>query len=430
MSEREVEDWRTDASLESVHVLILNQHGNNRGDEAAFRAVFAGIEEHSSDPVTFTVLHQFRGGVVEVDVPQNVRWIALVPSMGGALRLALFALGLFLGVRWRWILDGWGRGVVDAYARADVAISAPGGPYFGDLYAGHEPIHWFYVWMADRFDLPLMLYAPSVGPFEKRLRNPMRRSLFRTFRRVTLRESLSLEHFERLMGQEGPMAELVTDAAVQRPLPPYERAEYFGSGRTDLESRFLVGVSALKWGYPGHPDPGAAHARYEEVMLASLRHLHERRRAHFLLVPQLYGRDHSDAPYLESLGRRLPSGASWEIVNPDADSDHQQRVFGMADLYVACRYHPQIFAVSNAVPGLCIYYQHKALGFLQQLDLERFAFAIDDLERRTVLEALDEVLERREELSRRIAEALPALRERSARSSEIAVELFPSRART
>lgn len=412
------------ADPSEVHVLVVNQHGDNRGDEAAFRAMFEGIEERAAGRVRFTILHQFSGKRVSVRVPQDVRWISLVPSPMEALRLLLFSV-LFWGLRVRWtgLLGPWGRRVEDAYAEADVVVSAPGGPYFGDIYAGHEPAHWFYIWLAHQYGRPLVLYAPSVGPFRKRHRNPFRRCVFRMFDAVSIREAVSLEHLRDLMGGEAAFEPvLVTDSALQRPVPPLEREAYFGSERAHLANRFLVGVSALKWKYPGHPDPAAAHARYEEVVLDSLLHLHERRRAHLLLVPQLYGATHSDAEYLESLGRRLPGEVSWEVVDPDADSDVQQGIFGMADLYFASRYHPQIFGVAGGVPGVCIYYQHKALGFLQELGLEHLAFPIEDLDADRVKAALDHVLENSDRLRRHIRSTVPELRSRSARSSELVAE--------
>jgi polysaccharide pyruvyl transferase WcaK-like protein len=423
-----------EVSARPVRVLILNQHGDNRGDEAALRAMLAGIEARAPGPVSFTVLHQFRGGVVYISVPHDLQWISLVPNLVEAGRLALCSALFALGLRWKGALGPWGRSVIDAYERADIALSAPGGPYFGDLYASHELVHWLYIWLAHRHRLPTMLYAPSVGPFRKRLRNPLRRWLFSTFRTVALREPFSVAYLTGLFGTRrgadprvgsalSPI--LVTDSAVQRPLPAYTRAEYFGATRSALAERVLVAVSVLDWGYPGHADPAAAKARYEQVVLEALVHLHRRHSAHLLLAPQLYGAVHTDVPFLRGLIARLPSDVSWELVDPEADSDHQQRVFGMADIYFASRYHPQIFAINGGVPGVCIYYQHKALGFLTQCGLERFAFPIDNLDGVAVRAALDEAIERRAELRAHIAAALPALRAASARSSELVVELLP-----
>lgn len=417
-----------------LQVLVLNQHGDNRGDEAALRAMLAGIEARAPRPVAFTVMHQFAGGAVHVRLPQDVQWISLVPTLAEAVRLALFSVLFALGLRWKGLLGPWGRRVMDAYERADMALSAPGGPYLGDPYAGHELVHWLYIWLARRHRLPLMLYAPSVGPFRIRWRNPIRRWLFRAFDTVALREPVSVKYLAGLMGEaqestarrgSASAPVLVTDSAVQRPLEAYTRAEYFGEARRQLADRLLVAVSVIDWYYPDHADPAAAKERYEQVVVDALTHLHRAHGAHLLLAPQLYGATHSDVPFLRRLIARLPADASWELVDPDADSDHQQRVFGMADAYFASRYHPQIFAINGGVPGVCIYYQHKALGFLTQCGLERFAFPIDALDGVAVRAALDEAIAQRGELRAHIASRLPALRAASARSSELAVELLP-----
>ena len=118
-----------------------------------------------------------------------------------------------------------------------------------------------------------------------------------------------------------------------------------------------------------------------------------------MLFPQLYGRAHSDVPYLKQLGSSLSSNISWEIVDPNADSDMQRRLFGMTDLCIASRYHPQIFAASSGVPSICIYYEHKALGFMSSLGLEDFAFDIRNLDPDAMCAKLDEAMERHDELS-------------------------------
>lgn len=424
MGDRRKSTHETVAAPSPIHVLVLNQHGNNRGDESALRAMLAGIENQSELPVAFTVLHQFAEADVDLDVPQRTRWISLVPSFWEAARMAVFVASVLIGVRWRAVLGRWGRSVVDACREADIAVSAPGGPYFGDLYAGHELLHWFYVWLADRFGTPLMLYAPSVGPFDSQLLNPLRRRLFQRFRALTVRESISLEHLKMLLGNANPLPILVTDAALQRPLPPLDRQEYFGPRRRELADHFLIGVSAIAWRYPHHSNPAVAQAEYERVVLDAMLHLHACRKVHFLLVPQLYGAAHSDVPYLQRLAARLPPEVSWELVDPRANSDYQQRLFGMVDMYFTSRYHPQIFAISNAVPGVCIYYEHKALGFLRQLGLERLAFPIDDLNVAHVTSAIDEVLDRHRELSDLIADAVPPLRQLSAQSSKLVVSIL------
>src|SRR5690606_2184017 len=133
---------------------------------------------------------------------------------------------------------------------------------------------------------------------------------------------------------------------------------------------------------------------------------------------------HTDVPFLQRLAAGLPADASWELVDPDADSDHQQRVFGMVDVCVASRYHPMVFALNHAVPAVALYYQHKALGVLRHFGLERFGIPIDKVNMAACRVALDEAIERREEISAQIKERLPHVRAIAARSTDLVVELM------
>jgi colanic acid/amylovoran biosynthesis protein len=129
------------------HVLVVNQHGDNTGDESAVRGMLAGLEEHLA-PVRFTVVHQFRERSSEVDVDQPVRWITMVLPGTEPLRLVVYSLLMLVRLRRPGILGPVGRATIEAYESADLVVSAPGGPYFGDVYWSHEPVHWFYVWLA------------------------------------------------------------------------------------------------------------------------------------------------------------------------------------------------------------------------------------------------------------------------------------------
>ena len=107
-----------------------------------------------------------------------------------------------------------------------------------------------------------------------------------------------------------------------------------------------------------------------------------------------------------------------------AQSKSQQRLFGMTDLCIASRYHPQIFAVAAGVPGICIYYEHKALGLMSMLGLEDFAFDIRNLNPVTMCSKLDQVVEQREELSRFIKKNVVPIRKLSIKTTLLAIDLL------
>jgi len=397
--------------------LVVNQHGENRGDEAALRAMIRAIDARYPGS-SFVVLAQARGRGLQLSFgAHDVRLESLLLPPAQALGLAAYGALAAIGLRPSFLLTGRARGVIDGYRQADVVITAPGGPYFGDIYAGHELVHWFFVYLARAHGAPVFQYAPSCGPFRRPVLNWLRRRFYGWIDVLVVREEISREHLVSLLGPGVPV-HVAADAAIQDRIRPASRAEYFAGARAHLRDRFLVAVTLQRYRFPGDPDPPARQAAYERAVLACLERLAEARQAHFLFVPQLYGSVHSDVPFHRYLGGRLPAGVSWEVVDPDLDSDGQRAVVGMTDFCVASRYHPQIFATTQGVPGLFVWYEHKQLGYLRSLGLEAFAFDIRRPDAAGMLAALDDALARREAIAAAIRERLPVVRRLAATTTD------------
>ncbi len=408
-------------SVSEYHILIVNQHGDNRGDEAAMRAMVYAFVDRLGD-VRFTILHQFRNRELRPSLDAPVEWHSLVLSPIQALYLTALALAHYLGLGRSSIGRSTASRICAAYESADLVVSAPGGPYFGDIYASHELVHWYFVWLAGLFRRRVFLYATSVGPFKNKFLNPIRRWLFRRFDGVCVREEVSAGYLRNFLPDL--QVTVTADSALQR--KPMPRGE--PDGRS--EEKLVVAVSAREHQFPNARDASMRQSQKEQylnVLDAAIVHIANRQPSRFLLFPQLYGGRHSDVEFLRALSRRLPDGFDFEIVDPDADADEQQNLFAQADLCIASRYHPQIFAAAAGVPGICISYEHKMIGFMRRIGLERFAFPIDELDEVTVLSALDEVLANRSTLREHLLRETAKLRKVSARTTDLAIELLPTR---
>jgi colanic acid/amylovoran biosynthesis protein len=247
--------------------------------------------------------------------------------------------------------------------------------------------------------------------------------MYRLFDVLVTREEISERYLRTLLGPEIPI-HVTADSAIQSAISPAARTEYFRGRDGSLVGKFLVAVSLNRYKYPGASNPDALRAQYDRTLLGLLRHLNDKRDCHFLLLPQLYGKVHSDVPYLKGMAAQLPAGVSWELVDPELDSDAQRAIFAMCDLHVASRYHPAIFGNVGLTPGLCIYYEHKALGFMAQLGLERYAFDIRQLELEPLCNAADDLLKNHRQIVEHLRARVPLLQSRSRRSTELAVELL------
>ena len=397
------------------HVLVVNQHGDNRGDEAALLAMCAGIEAELG-PTQFTVIHQFNNAAAGPMLRPDAQWITLKLPKFEALRIIVYICLRIFGLRPHFLLGSLGKKTITAYETADVVVSAPGGPYFGDLYIGHEAVHWLYVWIAKLHRVPSMLYATSAGPFQKKWANPFRRYTYRCFSRLFVREEISAEHIRGLFvgRRRNVNIEVSVDSALQVSVVPIDRLP---------EEDQLIVVSAIHWPYPNDPSPQLRQKEYDTSVVEAIKIFADGRPTQVVFVPQLYGSIHRDTPYLEGLVRQVPTDIRCEVLSDTKTSNEQRAVFAAADWVIAGRYHPAVFAVSAAVPLLCIAYEHKATGVLQTAGVPDAVLSIEEVSVEVVRAKAQELLAGKADLSARLQLAQVALREVSSRTSVAVAEV-------
>jgi len=407
-----------------------------------------GLEQRLA-PVRFTVVHQFAEAASQVPLPHDITWLpmrrpplTMVRSLT-ALTLALVPLSRRWAHQWvsRRIADPVTRQILDAYASADLVVSAPGGPYIGDLYAGHEPVHWLYARLGRAFGKPTILYAPSAGPFRRRLQAPWRRWVFNGFDVVTVREDVSAGHIRSLMGRslvggslvgDGFAVEVTADSALQQVVPAASR---------DDDDGLLIVVSAIDLAYPDAADPDARRANHDAAVVAAVAAVVERaqgpgalkgRAVRVVLVPQLHGRRSDDA-YLHRLaeamrqrmgaGKGSGSGVAVDVLDGAVDATGQRALVASADLVIAGRYHPAVFAVGAGVPVVCIAYQHKATGVMAAAGASDLVMQVDDVTPEALTALALRVFDDRNAIAERLRSTAPALQARAARTSDLAAAL-------
>jgi len=386
------------------------------------RAMINSFERELVD-VKFNIIAQFRDKGLKIEFNQDVSILHMLMPIHHAIGLGLYAVAKNFKIRIPFLLMGQTKKIIEAYDASDMVVSAPGGPYFGDIYYKHELAHWFFIWLASLYKKPVFLYAPSAGPFNIKLMNFIRKRSYKKFSLLCIREEISRKYLQDLLDSDVKV-HLTADSALQESLPPYKKEKYFTGNRAYLSKKYIVAVSAIKYKYPGENNVAELQKHYTQTILKCLEHIGTKKKCHFLFFPQLYGKVHSDVPYLEDLGQALSDEISWEIVDPDFDSDMQRCLFGMADLCIASRYHPQIFAASSGVPGICIYYEHKALGFMSLLGMKDFAFDIRNLDADAMCDKLDEVIKRHEELTNMIMRNIVGIQMQAKQSTILTVNHF------
>ncbi len=391
----------------SLNLLIVNQHGENRGDESAFKAMVRSfIRKYDCN---ITVIGQFRAENFSFpsDNLPDIHYINMVMPVSQAALLLWGSTLKFLRIPLLLFGNGAAIEIFNAYKNSDLVISGPGGPYFGDIYRGHEPVHWLFVLLGSLYKKPVYLYAPSAGPFNSTIFNIFRRNIYRRFRIIICRETESAEYIRSLDPSFMPV--VTADSAIQ---------EKFNSRReTGLPQQFsfnpdtkIISLSVLDYPRLNRKQRDS----YEQAVLSAIHYLHKQDSYKFIFLPQLYGGYHSDVGYMETLINSLPEEIDVSLLDDSLSSDAHRQLISQSEMVIASRYHPQIFAASARTPFIAICYQHKSSAFMRDINMQDFALDIFDItddmiiplidrclkEKQSIKETLDSSMQKKEQLAR------------------------------
>ncbi|MEN8107105.1 MAG: polysaccharide pyruvyl transferase family protein [Pseudomonadota bacterium] len=361
------------------NILIINQHGENRGDEAAFKAMVSEISSKAKDDCAFRVIGQFRDKNYKLWENGSIEYANILMPVIDAICLPVYFGLRLIGLDTRFFLPGHSKQIVSWYDNADIVVSAPGGPYFGDIYKGHELVHWFFVFLARLFKKPLMLYSPSAGPFNFSPLNWIRRFGYRSFDVLCARESISAKNIETLC--PGISVKVTADSALQCSDFSIDEDDLRIREITDYANaadRFVI-ISLLDYKFYNRTDSASLKSNYLESVRSLLEALDGQHSCYFLFLPQLAGEVHSDYDFIQRFTASLSLKGHTEILDRQFDSDVQRALVQLSDLVIASRYHPQIFAGSAIIPLLAIYYEHKSLGFMEMMGIKEYAISIWDI---------------------------------------------------
>lgn len=416
-------------SRASVKILITNSHSNNRGDEAAQRSLIRTLR--SLLPETdFTVLTASPKGL---QLPEDVRVLRFFHlSRRNAPPTILWAIFRSLGIH----LPTFNRGhetfqALEEMARANVVLSAPGGPYFGELYTSHEMQHLLHICLAKILRKPVMIYAPSMGPFESGWRNIIRKRVLNSVEIITLRDHLSEEYLDRL-NLTDPLVYLTADSAFQDQVSLggdqlkdiLFREQIIDSQDDDAAKRLLIGLTpaAARWNYRDYADPQKEQERYNKIMAETIDYLAHKFGSTIVFFPQLYGMA-DDTPLINEIIRLVGNKDAVRVISPELDSEVQQALISQMDLVIGNRYHSVVFALKQGVPVICLAYEHKSSGVMSAANLDEFVIEITDLTYETLTAKIDQALLQEEEIRRLMRSRMETIRRRSLLNSLLAMAL-------
>lgn len=411
----------TDRKNNCTNIVIVNQHGNNRGDEAALRGMLYGLGKLIPN-ARFTVftIHPAKD-FQHVTEAEFFDTVVLVRGNVGLLAYLTFAALLHrLGLQKFSKLFRKKSCFMESLKAADIVVSAPGGPYFGDIYRGLEPTCALPIYIAKLLGKPTMIYGPSQGPFDNELRNRWRKWLLSRVDCIAVREKFSKVYLENL-GINTSSVYVTADSCLQKPVDPLLKKNIIQKEGIDT-NKMLIGVVPLNK-IPSSASNKLESLDVQKMAVRTIILLGEMFDAEFILIPQMHG-TYTDVPVMEQIAWATGLNKRIRVLPDSYNSDQQQSLIGACNVFISFRYHPFIFSARQAVPCICVAYEHKAFGFAQSINLEEYCLDLFSTTPEEIAEKVKKTWANKNEFTKCAISGIKKLEELSFNNSKLTADMF------
>jgi polysaccharide pyruvyl transferase WcaK-like protein len=221
---------------------------------------------------------------------------------------------------------------------------------------------------------PTFIYAQGIGPVNRKIFNPMIRSVFKACNYVSVRDEQSAEYL-RGLGLQWNQIHVVPDPVMGLPLPEAKveevssvaiNAQGEGAQAENGESIHtklpVIGVSVRFW---------ESDRKELTAIAAGLKKLCSKKAVHLRFMPFHLPIDEQASRFvMEMLGDLGNKGSEVSITKDLTDPQLMLQEVSNCDVVIGMRLHSLIYAASQYVPPVGISYDPKIDQFMLRLDSE------------------------------------------------------------
>ncbi|MCI9560280.1 MAG: hypothetical protein HFG52_13855 [Lachnospiraceae bacterium] len=353
------------------HIVIVNAHWNNRGDEAALRPMIDEILM-ACDQCKITVIFKDNNGILKFPYGKRVEaWGAkFLPSNIMELMLSVISKG-------KWSRNELLRKEVKCISNCDLIIYSPGGSVICDKFWWRKQLEYLLPFLcADFYKIPMIVAAPSIGPFHNSIwKNCIRKRLLSVPQKICVREEISKKYLKKI-GVCNHVISTIDTAFYD--MPETEKNNNIlikDKALTDFLQKYskVVGmtISDFSWHVKLSKNRDLA-LDIEDIMKMFIRELNLQEIG-VILIPQLFGNE-NDSKYLERFRQEKTF-----ILSEEYDTYFQQFLISKLYAVVGMRYHSNIFSAKMATPFLAIAYEDKMRGFMKAAGIRRYMLEVESI---------------------------------------------------
>ncbi|MGX1829429.1 polysaccharide pyruvyl transferase CsaB [Paenibacillus taichungensis] len=323
----------------SQKLVISGYYGyHNSGDEAVLKSILTALEEES---------HRSNVTIEPIVLSGDPEWTTSMYGVRSVHRMKL-------------------KEVREAIKESDGLISG-GGSLLQDA-TGLKSIPYYLgvIKLAQWLKKPTFIYAQGIGPVNRKMFNPMIRSVFKACNYVSVRDEQSAEYL-RGLGLQWNQIHVVPDPVMGLPLPEAKVEEVSSvavnaQGASVHTKLPVIGVSVRFW---------ESDRKELTAIAAGLKKLCSKKAVHLRFMPFHLPIDEQASRFvMEMLGDLGNKGSEVSITKDLTDPQLMLQEVSNCDVVIGMRLHSLIYAASQYVPPVGISYDPKIDQFMLRLDSE------------------------------------------------------------
>ena len=398
-----------------MKIVIINCHWDNRGDEAAIRAMIdeLRVKYPSADIYVQRALGEFGS------FPENEHVKVLPPfPIGGKKRRIQEQISI--ETKGKINLTSGAKAFYKAINGADIVLHAPGGPSIGDIYMPQETIKLRRLLAVKKAGVPYAFYAPSMGPFKNAERNPVRKEILEGASLICLREDISAKMVKEFVPLTNPIVTL--DSAFQHDIDINENEKKFNE-YTELKDfvgngQNVIGITItdLQWNslYKGD---GKTKENIRETFTEFIKKI-TGVGYKVLFIPQLFS-EANDYVYMKSFAIQ-----NCYVMSDKYDCYFQQFIISKIKAVVGMRYHSNIFSAKMGTPFVSVSYEQKMQGFMKKGGLLEYCLPISELSANSLSNKFEGMMSNYDEYKSLLAIKKAEFKKESSKTTELVCQIL------
>ena len=349
-----------------MKILFINQPWNNRGDEAAHKALIRKMVKTLDAEVDVLSTWGKKETIDQFKVLDNtVRYILFRPHYQRYYTRIAYG-GLRRNMKFLWYFHPDTIRLLKLYKKYDLVLNSPGGISLGGFQNWN---HLFLLHVAKYLKKPIAYYGRSFGPFPNS--NPIEcrytelcYSILRYFSFLSIRDKKT----EKL-AQELKINYVSTLDCAFLEQPRVKLPDGISNLIGEDYVVFVPNLLVWHYNYRNRVEKSLVLAFFEKIGYILLEHYPTSK---IVMLPQTFNYDNpkeNDRNFFLEIAQRISSDRI-VVLSDQYSSDIQQTIISSSKCVVGARYHSIVFAINNCVPFVALSYEHKITGLLETLGKE------------------------------------------------------------